>query len=47
MIASKSDRPRDSDKWMKSTRMIESRVTIPARAIIPIIPVAVKKIGLA
>jgi hypothetical protein len=42
MMASNSDRPRDRDRWMKSTRMIESRVTIPERAIIPIIAVAVK-----
>ena len=42
MIASNSDRPPASDRWMKSTRMIESRVTMPARAIMPIMPVAVK-----
>jgi hypothetical protein len=30
MIASNSERPRESDRWMKSTKMIESRVTIPA-----------------
>jgi len=32
---------------MKSTRMIESRVTMPARAIMPIMAVAVKNTGVA
>ena len=45
MMASYRLRPRRNDSRMKSTRMIESRVTIPDRAIMPIIPVAVKKIG--
>ena len=42
IIASNKECPRLSDRWMKSTRMIESRVTMPARAIMPIMPVAVK-----
>ena len=42
MIASNSERPRESERWMKSTKRIESRVTIPAKAIMPIMPVAVK-----
>ena len=47
MMASKSVRPRASERWMKSTRMIELRVTMPARAIMPIMAVAVKNTGSA
>jgi len=40
--ASRSDRPRASASWMKSTSRIELRTMMPASAIIPIIDVAVK-----
>ena len=46
-IASKSGRPAATACSMKSTKMIESRVTIPERAIMPIIAVAVKYTGSA
>ena len=46
-MASRRDKPRSWLKWMKSMRMIELRTTIPARAIIPIMAVAVKNVGVA
>ncbi len=43
--ASRTLIPRARFSWMKSTRRIEFRTTMPASAITPIMPVAVKKIG--
>jgi 3-methyladenine DNA glycosylase AlkD len=45
VIKKHPDKESVRERWMKSTRMIESRVTMPERAIMPIMPVAVKKIG--
>ncbi len=41
--ASRSVRPRSCASWMKSTSRMEFRTMMPARAIIPIMDVAVKK----
>lgn len=44
IIASLRSAPCPTLTWMKSIRIIELRTTIPAKAIMPIIAVAVKKI---